>query len=138
MKSANIPEVRLGIVAVSRDCFPIALSTQRLSLIHILMVRLSGVTAHSMASTSTPAAAARRSASPKAGWVASLGAKSTMPLICKTKQTVASYPSARQRTSSSRCLIPRRVGASGKRAWPFSSRVTPFTSANPFRSPASQ
>ena len=25
----NIPEVRLGIVAVSRDCFPIALSTQR-------------------------------------------------------------------------------------------------------------
>ena len=29
MKSTNIPEVRLGIVAVSRDCFPIALSTQR-------------------------------------------------------------------------------------------------------------
>ena len=27
MKSTNIPEVRLGIVAVSRDCFPIALST---------------------------------------------------------------------------------------------------------------
>ena len=26
MKSTNIPEVRLGIVAVSRDCFPIALS----------------------------------------------------------------------------------------------------------------
>ena len=25
----NIPEVKLGIVAVSRDCFPIALSTQR-------------------------------------------------------------------------------------------------------------
>ena len=44
MKSINIPEVRLGIVAVSRDCFPIALSTRRrqdivtackLSLIHI-------------------------------------------------------------------------------------------------------
>ena len=29
MKSTNIPEVRLGIVAVSRDCFPIALTTQR-------------------------------------------------------------------------------------------------------------
>ena len=27
--SPNIPEVKLGIVAVSRDCFPIALSTQR-------------------------------------------------------------------------------------------------------------
>ena len=26
MKSTNIPEVKLGIVAVSRDCFPIALS----------------------------------------------------------------------------------------------------------------
>lgn len=31
------------------------------------MVRLSGVTAHSMARTSTPAAAARRRVSPKAG-----------------------------------------------------------------------
>ena len=29
MKSTNIPEVRLGIVAVSRACFPIALSTRR-------------------------------------------------------------------------------------------------------------
>ena len=29
MKSTNIPEVKLGIIAVSRDCFPIALSTQR-------------------------------------------------------------------------------------------------------------
>lgn len=29
MKSKNIPEVKLGIIAVSRDCFPIALSTQR-------------------------------------------------------------------------------------------------------------
>ena len=29
MKSTNIPEVRLGIVAVRRDCFPIALSTRR-------------------------------------------------------------------------------------------------------------
>ncbi len=29
MKSANIPEVRLGLVAVSRDCFPIALSEKR-------------------------------------------------------------------------------------------------------------
>ena len=26
MKSTNIPEVKLGIVAVSRDCFPIQLS----------------------------------------------------------------------------------------------------------------
>ena len=25
----NIPEIKLGIVAVSRDCFPIELSTQR-------------------------------------------------------------------------------------------------------------
>ena len=25
----NIPEVKLGIIAVSRDCFPIALSRQR-------------------------------------------------------------------------------------------------------------
>ena len=25
----NIPEIKLGIIAVSRDCFPIALSTQR-------------------------------------------------------------------------------------------------------------
>ena len=25
----NIPEVKLGIIAVSRDCFPIALSTRR-------------------------------------------------------------------------------------------------------------
>lgn len=29
MKSSNIPNVKLGIIAVSRDCFPIALSTQR-------------------------------------------------------------------------------------------------------------
>ncbi len=29
MLGNNIPEVKLGIVAVSRDCFPIALSTQR-------------------------------------------------------------------------------------------------------------
>ena len=52
MKSTNIPEVKLGIVAVSRDCFPIQLSEKRraaivaacqakgldlyLSLIHIL------------------------------------------------------------------------------------------------------
>lgn len=34
MKSTNIPEVKLGIIAVSRDCFPIALS-EKLSLIHI-------------------------------------------------------------------------------------------------------
>ena len=26
---ANIPEVKLGIVAVSRDCFPITLSEKR-------------------------------------------------------------------------------------------------------------
>lgn len=52
--------------------------------------KLSGVTAQSMASTVTPPATARRSASPKAGWVASLGAKSTMPPICTTKQTAAS------------------------------------------------
>ncbi len=25
----NIPEIKLGLIAVSRDCFPIALSTQR-------------------------------------------------------------------------------------------------------------
>ena len=29
MQSTNIPEVKLGLIAVSRDCFPIALSTQR-------------------------------------------------------------------------------------------------------------
>ena len=29
MLGSNIPEVRLGLIAVSRDCFPIALSTQR-------------------------------------------------------------------------------------------------------------
>ena len=29
MKTANIPTVKLGVVAVSRDCFPIALSTDR-------------------------------------------------------------------------------------------------------------
>ena len=29
MKSNNIPVVKLGIIAVSRDCFPIALSTKR-------------------------------------------------------------------------------------------------------------
>ena len=29
MQSNNIPQVKLGIIAVSRDCFPIALSTQR-------------------------------------------------------------------------------------------------------------
>jgi L-fucose isomerase-like protein len=29
MKSTNIPTVKLGIIAVSRDCFPIKLSTQR-------------------------------------------------------------------------------------------------------------
>lgn len=29
MKSSNIPEVKLGIVAVSRDCFPITLSEKR-------------------------------------------------------------------------------------------------------------
>ena len=27
MVSNNIPQVKLGIIAVSRDCFPIALST---------------------------------------------------------------------------------------------------------------
>ena len=30
----NIPEVKLGIVAVSRDCFPIALSEARRAAIH--------------------------------------------------------------------------------------------------------
>ena len=29
----NIPEIKLGIVAVSRDCFPIALSEKRRSAI---------------------------------------------------------------------------------------------------------
>ena len=33
MKSTNIPEVRLGIIAVSRDCFPIQLSQKRRSTI---------------------------------------------------------------------------------------------------------
>lgn len=33
MKSTNIPEVRLGIIAVSRDCFPIQLSQKRRSAI---------------------------------------------------------------------------------------------------------
>ena len=33
MKSTNIPEVKLGIVAVSRDCFPIQLSEKRRSAI---------------------------------------------------------------------------------------------------------
>ena len=28
MKSTNIPEVKLGIVAVSRDCFPIQLRSE--------------------------------------------------------------------------------------------------------------
>ena len=32
MKSTNIPEVRLGIIAVSRDCFPIAVSYTHLTL----------------------------------------------------------------------------------------------------------
>ena len=29
MISTNIPEVRLGLIAVSRDCFPIELSKKR-------------------------------------------------------------------------------------------------------------
>ena len=29
MKSTNIPEVKLGLIAVSRDCFPIELSQKR-------------------------------------------------------------------------------------------------------------
>ena len=33
MKSTNIPEVKLGIIAVSRDCFPIQLSQKRRSAI---------------------------------------------------------------------------------------------------------
>ncbi len=32
MKSSNIPEVKLGIVAVSRDCFPILLSPRSAAL----------------------------------------------------------------------------------------------------------
>ena len=47
----------------------------------IPMVRVSGVTVHSIASTCTPAAAAWRRAAPNSGWVASLGAKSFMPAI---------------------------------------------------------
>ena len=33
MKSTNIPEIKLGILAVSRDCFPIQLSQKRRSAI---------------------------------------------------------------------------------------------------------
>ena len=33
MRSTNIPEVKLGIIAVSRDCFPIQLSQKRRSAI---------------------------------------------------------------------------------------------------------
>ena len=29
IRDAELPEDKLGIIAVSRDCFPIALSTQR-------------------------------------------------------------------------------------------------------------
>ena len=29
MQLTNIPEVKLGLVAVSRDCFPVALSERR-------------------------------------------------------------------------------------------------------------
>ena len=29
MQLTNIPEVKLGLVAVSRDCFPVALSVER-------------------------------------------------------------------------------------------------------------
>lgn len=29
MQLTNIPEVKLGLVAVSRDCFPVALSEKR-------------------------------------------------------------------------------------------------------------
>ena len=78
------------------------------------MVRLSGVTWQARASTSTTAARARRSASPKAGWVRSLGEKKAARYIWMTKHTAASYPAARQAISSSRCFTPRSVGASGK------------------------
>ena len=36
MISTNIPQVKLGIVAVSRDCFPIALSIKRREYCKIL------------------------------------------------------------------------------------------------------
>ena len=44
MKFQNIPEVKLGIIAVSRDCFPIALSTSRREA-----VELSALTAEKLA-----------------------------------------------------------------------------------------
>ena len=40
MNSTNIPEVKLGIVAVSRDCFPIALSEKRRAAITAAYRRL--------------------------------------------------------------------------------------------------
>lgn len=55
-----------------------------------VMVRLSGVTAHPTASTSTPAAYASRRACPNRGWVASLGEKTLIPAIWMTKHTAAS------------------------------------------------
>ena len=41
MKSSNIPEVKLGIIAVSRDCFPIALSEKRRAAISAALSRTS-------------------------------------------------------------------------------------------------
>lgn len=52
--------------------------------------KLSGVTWHSRASTSTPAAAARRRAAPNSGWVASLGSSQRIPSIWMMKHTAAS------------------------------------------------
>ena len=59
------------------------------------MVMLSGVTRQLYAATCTPAAAACRSAAPKAGWVSSLGAKSVTSSIWMTKNAVARCPSYR-------------------------------------------
>jgi len=44
-KLVNIPQVKLGIVAVSRDCFPLSLAKKRLEAL-IKELKASGVTAH--------------------------------------------------------------------------------------------
>ena len=91
------------------------------------------------ASTSTPARAAAARSAAKRGSVSPLGRKRRGPFIWMTKHTAASYPAERAAASSSRCFTPRRVGASGKRATPSSSRVTPLISQKPRRSgPSSQ
>ena len=55
-----------------------------------VMAKLSGATAHSTASTFTPARAASPRAAPNSGWVRSLGEKAVMPSIWMTTHTAAS------------------------------------------------